>query len=68
MRFKKVTEASSLTHESLLFRYLGVPICAKKISNAQCEALLENMIGRIRVWISKNLSYTARSQLINVVL
>lgn len=41
MRLKKVTEASSLTHESLLFRYLGVPICAKKISNAQCEALLE---------------------------
>ena len=37
------------SQQSLPFRYLGVPICAKKISAAQCEALIDKMIGRTRV-------------------
>lgn len=50
------------------FRYLGVPICSKKITKAQCEIIVEKMIVRIKVWSIRNLSYKERSQLINSVL
>lgn len=61
-------EVSGFQKEKIPFRYLGVPICAKKISNVQCEALVEKMTTRIRVWGSKNLSYMARVLLVNSVL
>lgn len=61
-------EVSGFQKEKMPFRYLGIPIYAKKISNAQCEALIEKMIARIRVWSTRNLSYMARVQLVNSVL
>lgn len=50
------------------FRYLGVPICAKKISTAHCEALIDKMTGSIRVWSNRNMSNTTRTLLINSIV
>lgn len=52
----------------MLFRYLGVRIYSKKISVAQCDQLIEKMVIRIRIWTSRNLSYTTKVQLVNIVL
>ncbi|KAL2893980.1 LINE-1 retrotransposable element ORF2 protein [Bienertia sinuspersici] len=53
---------------SLPFKYLGVPICSKRINAGQCEALVDKMTARIRMWSSRNISFAGRSQLINSVL
>ncbi|XP_056688078.1 uncharacterized protein [Spinacia oleracea] len=64
----RIVSVSGLTRSNLPFKYLGVSICAKRISAAQCDVLVDRMISRIKIWSSRNLSYTARVQLINSVL
>ncbi|XP_019238392.1 PREDICTED: uncharacterized protein LOC109218478 [Nicotiana attenuata] len=53
---------------ALPFRYLGVPISAKKISSVDCEMLVDKICARIKSWGSRNLSYAERVMLINSVL
>ncbi|XP_048493317.1 uncharacterized protein LOC109135948 [Beta vulgaris subsp. vulgaris] len=50
------------------FRFLGVPICSKRLTSSQCDALVDKMTCRIKIWRSRHLSYMARVQLINFVL
>uniref|UniRef100_A0A803QDE1 Reverse transcriptase domain-containing protein n=1 Tax=Cannabis sativa TaxID=3483 RepID=A0A803QDE1_CANSA len=64
----RILEASQFKRSTLPFRYLGIPICSKKISIAECQIILEKMVGRIRVWSTRNLFYMGRVTLINVVL
>ena len=52
----------------LPFRYLGVPLTAKRIFIRDCDQLVDTMTRRIRSWHAKHLSYAARLQLINFVL
>lgn len=40
---------SGYNHSSMPFKYLGVPICARRISVAECESLLDKMCARIKV-------------------
>ncbi|XP_021848076.2 uncharacterized protein [Spinacia oleracea] len=53
---------------TLPFRYLGVPISACKLKQADCEGLVEKMVARIKVWSSRNISFAGRTQLVNSVL
>ncbi|XP_062104186.1 uncharacterized protein LOC133815351 [Humulus lupulus] len=64
----RVLEVSGYTRSHLPFRYLGIPICSKKISSAECKCILEKMTSRIRIWSTQNLSYMGRVTLINSVL
>ncbi|XP_062119366.1 uncharacterized protein LOC133833125 [Humulus lupulus] len=64
----RVLDISRFTRSYLPFRYLGIPICSKKISATECTSILEKMTGRIRLWSTRNLSYMGRVTLINSVL
>lgn len=37
----KIKDVSRFNHSRLSFKYLGVPICAKTISSAECGVLLK---------------------------
>ena len=54
--------------EHLPIKYLGMPLTAKRYTVVDCEYLVDKMTVRIRSWIARNLSYTARLQLVNSVL
>lgn len=63
-----IIQITGFEEGQLPFRYLGVPISTKKLSAAECEELTDKITSRIKCWGSRNLSYTARVQLINSVL
>ncbi|XP_074278251.1 uncharacterized protein LOC141601845 [Silene latifolia] len=50
------------------FRYLGIPISYKRMVVGDCTRLVEKVVGRIRGWGAKKLSYAGRLVLIRVVL
>ncbi|XP_060962142.1 uncharacterized protein LOC133032277 [Cannabis sativa] len=64
----RILEASNFKRSSLAFRYLGIPICSKKLSNSDCQILLEKMVSKIRLFSTRNLSYMGTVTLINAVL
>ena len=53
---------------SLPFKYLGIPLTSRRLSVIECEMNVEKMTSKIRHWQSRNLSYAARLQLVNIVL
>jgi hypothetical protein len=48
-------------------RYLGVPLISSRLSSADCGVLLDRITGRIDSWLSRNLSYAGRLQLLSVL-
>ncbi|KAJ8436760.1 hypothetical protein Cgig2_030118 [Carnegiea gigantea] len=52
---------------SLPMRYLGVPVAASRLSKLECKALVEKIMGKIRLWATKSISFVGRAQLLNSV-
>ncbi|XP_062074820.1 uncharacterized protein LOC133778814 [Humulus lupulus] len=65
---QRVLEASRFSRSELPFKYLGLPICARRLSASECEVLVEKMIQKIRIWGSRHISFAGRVTLINSVL
>ncbi|XP_060198564.1 uncharacterized protein LOC132627306 [Lycium barbarum] len=61
-------ELTGYTKGSLPFRYLGVPMSAKRISKMDCEMLIDKITARIRSWGTRYFSYAGRVLLVNSVL
>lgn len=53
---------------SLPVRYLGIPLCTKKLSLLNCEVLLQQIKSRISSWSAKSLSFAGRLLLIKTVI
>ncbi|XP_048624100.1 uncharacterized protein LOC106453611 [Brassica napus] len=53
---------------SLPVRYLGVPLCTKKLSLLNCEGLLQQIKNKFSSWSSKALSFAGRLLLIKTVI
>jgi hypothetical protein len=49
-------------------RYLGVPLISSRLSAADCGALITKITSRIDSWLSRNLSFAGRLQLISSIL
>ncbi|CAH8262212.1 unnamed protein product [Arabidopsis lyrata] len=62
----KVT--TGLTHGCLPVRYLGVPLCTKKLTIQDCEPLLQQVKAKINNWCVRSLSFAGRLLLINTVI
>lgn len=52
----------------LSVRYLGVPLITKRLAVCDCEALVSKITARIDSWLSRNLSFAGRLQLMSSVL
>ena len=48
--------------------YLGVPLLTKRLTNNDCNKLVETITARIKLWTSASLSYAGRLQLIKSTL
>ncbi|KAG2303839.1 hypothetical protein Bca52824_032490 [Brassica carinata] len=53
---------------SLPIRYLGVPLCTKKLSLQNCEPLIQQVKSRFTSWSVKTLSFAGRLLLIKTVI
>ena len=49
-------------------KYLGVPLISTRLSQSDCQPLLDKILGIIHSWTSRALSYAGRLQLIGSVL
>uniref|UniRef100_A0A803QQP2 Reverse transcriptase zinc-binding domain-containing protein n=1 Tax=Cannabis sativa TaxID=3483 RepID=A0A803QQP2_CANSA len=65
---QRILDTSGFKRHEVPFRYLGVPICAKRISSSECSLLVEKMVARIRTWSTRHLTFAGRVVLINSVL
>ncbi|XP_062118628.1 uncharacterized protein LOC133832277 [Humulus lupulus] len=63
-----ILEASGFRKSDVPLSYLGIPICAKRISAKECSLLVDKMTNRIRSWSTRNISFAGRAVLINSVL
>ncbi|KAJ8429299.1 hypothetical protein Cgig2_027668 [Carnegiea gigantea] len=46
-------------------RYLGLLITTSKLSKIECRSLVEKIMGQMKLWSIRNLSFTSRAQLLN---
>ncbi|XP_039042158.1 uncharacterized protein LOC120180960 [Hibiscus syriacus] len=51
----------------LLVRYLGVPLVTKKLTEKDCQALIDNIKNMLHQWSRKKMSYAGRVELIKTV-
>jgi hypothetical protein len=63
-----VLNCLNMKEATLSMRCLGIPLSSKKLSAADCGALVEEVSAQINSWLSKKLSFVGRLQLISTIL
>ncbi|RAL40354.1 hypothetical protein DM860_006424 [Cuscuta australis] len=63
-----ILREAKMERGNLPFRYLGGPITASRISERECEGLINKLTTKITSWATKHLSFAGRCKLINTVL
>lgn len=64
----QIKVATNLTTGTLPVRYLGVPLCTKKLTILQCAPLIQSIKSRLHSWTTKSSSYAGRLQLLSSVI
>ncbi|VFR01221.1 unnamed protein product [Cuscuta campestris] len=64
----KILQATKMRKGVLPLRYLGGHVTSSRISEKDCERLLEKMTIKISSWMTKHLSCAGKAKLINSVL
>lgn len=64
----EILELLSYEEGSLPVRYLGVPLCTKRLTVTQCRPVIDKMTCKISCWTSRLLTYAGRLQLVKAVL
>lgn len=64
----QIKAATGLEEGSLPVRYLGVPLCTKKLSLANCAPLLQSIKSKLLSWTTRTLSFAGRLQLLATVI
>lgn len=59
---------TGLSEGVLPVRYLGVPLCTKKLSMLHCAPLLQAIKSKLHSWTVKSLSFAGRFQLLSTVI
>ncbi|KAM6553523.1 hypothetical protein CsatB_014285 [Cannabis sativa] len=54
---QRAVQISGFTRSSVPFKYLGIPICSKRISQAECNILVDKMTARIKIWSTRHISF-----------
>ncbi|XP_074302885.1 uncharacterized protein LOC141637220 [Silene latifolia] len=62
-----ITEISGFTEGMLPFKYLGIPIQARRLTKTDCNVLIKKIVLRVRSIGARKLSYAGRLVLINSV-
>lgn len=65
---EEILKVLGFSKGELPIRYLGVLLSTKKVSVVQCQPLIDKILGRIKSWTIKFLSYAGRAQVIKSVL
>ncbi|CAK8538037.1 unnamed protein product [Lathyrus sativus] len=65
---QNVIKASGFQEGRLPFKYLGVPVTGKKLSMRHYAPLIDKIMGKIKHWTTRLLTYARRLQLINCVM
>lgn len=64
----QIATATGLTHGTLPIRYLGLPLCTKKLTIIDYVPLIKKVKSRISTWTARSLSFAGRLQLLNYVI
>lgn len=65
---QSIKQKLGFNHGDLPFKYLGIPLSTKKLTNIQWAPLIEKIVTRISCWTARKLSYGGRVQLVQSVL
>lgn len=65
---QQIKQATGLTEGTLPVRYLGVPLCTKKLSLNNCAPLIQAIKTKLHSWTVRSLSFAGRLQLLSTVI
>jgi hypothetical protein len=63
----QIVNRLKMCERKLHVRYLGAPTISSRLCATDCDALLEIITVRINSWLSRNLSFSSRLQLVSIV-